>query len=332
MYYSIVSYKYDEHLKKLPSKIKYASFDNASDNCKSSTIQTSLMRLKQKNLWIESVYEKIVKALCHVYKIESEERLQTDDCDYLYFWLYDLLYKNITETHLIYTVISTINHILQNNNGKPICDFDKYNNYNIMKENFTDMKTLFDYSKDYDHIQNDLDKHESFCNMDYRNLLLKYAKVYKTIRRNCIPNIKHYSYCSLFITFFRRNNYFLISELSCTPWENKSNITENGKGTHKNIELYEHMVFDEQNLEYKISNIHSASSSSMVAAPIIIGIIVFSIILLKFTPVRYLLKKKLLGNSKRTRNIIMGKNIIEDYSIHEDIESSKRFNVTNSNI
>ncbi|GAW84242.1 variable surface protein, partial [Plasmodium gonderi] len=75
-----------------------------------------------------------------------------------------------------------------------------------------------------------------------------------------------------------------------------------------------------------------STSKSLVIPPLAIGITVFSIILCKFTPIGYWLKKALVGKSKTKRNIIMDSNIEVDYSMYKNLESPRRFNLSYRNI
>ncbi|GAW84211.1 variable surface protein, partial [Plasmodium gonderi] len=131
------------------------------------------------------------------------------------------------------------------------------------------------------------------------------------------------------------------------------NTDNKGKNEHENVNQYANIKADKQDLKHPeledfvfttenpelsaiidISGSPSDSTSkSMVIPPLAIGISIFSIILCKvFTPIGYWLKKALLGKSKRKHNIIMHRNIIEDYSISEVLDSPRRFNIKYRNI
>ncbi|GAW84628.1 variable surface protein [Plasmodium gonderi] len=371
----------DENLKKLPSKVKYAIFNNASDNYSSCTIEKNVIKLKETNPGIENVYDKIVKVLCHVYNNDSAGSFDTADCDYLYFWLCDLLYRNLTYTNSLYTVMYAINHILQKSNGVSICNFDKYYYYNINKEIFMDFKVLFDYSKDYDKLVQDTTASNGPCSRDYTKLLNQYVIEYNKYKFFCNKEPKHNINCKLFEEFFKNKDPQKLCKLSCNSRNNyykyakqkehHSGVAESGVktveqrtserqqellisglhtspyvdvllgNTNKEVNVQD-LIYDKQELypldiegpqqSAFIDFSASSSSKNMVIPTLLIGITVLSVILGKFTPVGYWLKKALVGKSKGKCNIIMDSNITEDYTIPENLDSSRRFHVRYSNI
>ncbi|GAW84202.1 variable surface protein [Plasmodium gonderi] len=409
----------DEALNSLPSKKKYTIFDIGDVGCdnfhyyklaKESLLGTQLLN---------DAYNKILKALCYIYKAHEARKIGEDDCHYLYFWLGDALDKNLINRISFPTHMETLKFLLNSDDGKKICD---YNKYNMTKQNFMDIKNLFDLLKDYDELKKYFNSPINSCNSNFQIHLDGYVMTYRQCHNSCNDIGNSEDTCKFFKQYFKSKEQMDILNWKCNSEEitgslsarqryhGKSVQTEvqiidaqtqtqsqsqshinlepvpvpdpvpeleielhpdtvrvpqlkheeellrrgTQEGPHMEVQLRktyedeggEHLKYE--NLEHTnlysrdpqssttigISDDPSAFSSpkSMVIAPLVIGITVLSIILCKFTPFGYWLKKALLGKPQRKRNIIMDKNKIEDYSITEDIESLRRFNIKYSNI
>ncbi|GAW84658.1 variable surface protein [Plasmodium gonderi] len=357
--------------KNLPTKEMYAIFDNADDSCESNIIKEYGSKLIDTQKWITNTPEKIVNALCHIYDLNTKGKINSSYCDYLYFWLGDIIYKNIKYNINFTPVIDVIKFILQSNGGMCTYNYDKYN---IDREEFMDIKQLFDYSKDYNELKQVITN--GSCSADYTKLLNKYAFIYSKFELKCSKDHAETKHCEYIKKLFEGKNP---KKLSCNSRKNNDkspNQQEHHSGLPESREkTVEHRTIDQEE-EFRSSGVHpgqqvhillrntneqdlihdnykfnslvikgpmqsaifdfsaSSSSKNMVMPPLVIGITVLSVILCKviFTPVGYWLKKVLVGKSKRKRNIIMDGNITEDYSMYENLESPRRFKLTYSNI
>ncbi|GAW84361.1 variable surface protein [Plasmodium gonderi] len=413
----MIDYLREEILKILPSKINYTIFDDANDNCDGVHFYESVKNLIDKNTTNNVISDKIVKALYYVYKKDEDIGLDTDDCDYLYFWLGDLLYKNLKNRSSFYSIMIILIFLLKNDEGLSICKNNSY--YNITDDNFEDMKILFDFSKDYDILKNYINEYNKSCGDAFQiyfdGLVIKYQEFKNKCRDLSIRNVT----CNVFNDFFNGMNIENLLNLRCTSigilpdsmdeqlqsgrteeeheeealqkiepqlpkytmqyeveGEEVVQIEDSLTETYEYVDnpgnmaedrqldalITEHEHSDESTRKTSIegqSNIHTqseesllsirdpilnvtshissntlaiSSSQSMYIAPFLIGIAVFSIILYKFSPVGYWLKKNLKRKSKMKRNFIMDRNVIEDYTFPNDIDSLSRFDVTYSNI
>ncbi|GAW84492.1 variable surface protein [Plasmodium gonderi] len=349
--------------------------------------------------WRCDVSVKILKALCYEYNERNANKFYSDDSDYLYFWLGDLLDRNS-----LYTVMGTLNFLLKNNSHRSICNYDKYDKYHITYLNFMDIKTLFDFSKDYETLKPYFLKPNKSCNHSFEIYLDECVTKYNSYKNrnndlNCNDDI-----CNPFNDYFNGKNNMDLNNWKCNSVHNADSLgtgqrnlevvsqslaqeeshgleeevvtqqvvcgtreQENAyeivneaedqgnfpesvhmkqvKGdaevspqvrtTQENLNQQGSMTSNGQISAYKHNNdsansirdsefgafsdfLHnpstSSSSKSMVIASLVIGIIVLSIILGK------------------KRNIIMNKNIKDDYTMPEDLYSRRSFNVTYSNI
>ncbi|GAW84541.1 variable surface protein [Plasmodium gonderi] len=360
----IVQHMINGELNELPSKQNYAIFDRGHDTCDASDIQQNLTKLLKTYPDLEKISDKMRNALCFVYNQSMTKNINSEHCDYLYFWLGNIIYNNMIYILNFTSVIYVINFILQNKEGWNICKFDKYNND---REEFMEIKKLFDYSKDYNKLKHVITS--GSCNADYADLLNNYVFTYSSFELKCsnFPNVtKH---CKYFNELFEDKDP---KKLSCnSQYNNYKSVTQ--KQDHRGVaesrvktleqttvkqpqELPRSAVHtglhedaNRQDLNHVNSEFHhsdikdpnqsdiidfsaSSSSKNMVIASLVVGITVLSFVLCKFTPVGYWLKKALVGKPKRKGNIIIDSNITDDYIIPDDLDSSRRFNIRYSNI
>ncbi|GAW84616.1 variable surface protein [Plasmodium gonderi] len=366
-----------DELHKLPSELMYANFYRNVDNCKEYPFYEKAKSSIEKEEWEQNVSSKILNALCYVYNESINKKIDESTCNYLYYWLNDTIYTNIKFQLHSTLVIQVLNFLLQSIDGQNIC---KYDQYNINKENYKDIKILFDFSKDYDMLKKYFSNDYKFCNKDFQDYLYRYIRKYNEFKDICNKPNSRKEICSAFYNYFNRRTEENLSQWKCTlkrsnpnyatQKEEHARVTQpnvqglnivqthavvnadnNGNKEHEYVNQYANMNEDVHDLNHKQSEYFSftkesqelsavidvsgnpsgSTSKSMAIPPLAIGISIFSIILCKFTPVGYWLKKALLGKSKRKRNIIIERNKIEDFSITEDLDSQRRFNISYSN-
>ncbi|GAW82019.1 variable surface protein [Plasmodium gonderi] len=371
----------ENDLKELPSKKVYHSFENADDNCVHSHNYDGVARLINNEEWLNGYHNKIRNVLCYVYEKKSTEQFNSTECDYLYFWLGYVLHSDLIYSIKFRTIMETLKYFLNSVDLGGICTYDNYY-YNIAFDDFMEFKLLFDFSKDYDHLDKLLSKGNRICNRVFRNYLVKYIIIYYKFKNNCNTSNNKDVHCEFFNTLFGRKTQEDLRGWNCILEESNTNHTtqekhqdiaprspdqgiqrretytivnddNQGKQVNQPVSQDAYMNADLQNLIYELSedshlaNVNTkfsplmnildspsanSTSKSIVISSLVIGITVFSILLCKFTPVGYWLKKTIQGKSKRKRNIIIDRNIIEDYAIPEDLDSPRRFNVRYSHI
>ncbi|GAW84209.1 variable surface protein [Plasmodium gonderi] len=417
-------------LNNLPTKVKYDIFDKEVGNCNGSYIENNAKNLLGTKGVLANVSKKIYNALCYSYNQYNIEEFNNTDCDYLYFWLFDMLDKNLIDENSFYNAMLTLKFILENANLST-CNFNKYSN--DRKKN-RDIKHLFDFSKDFFKIEEYVRTPNNPCNDSFNLLLGEYVMKYTQCKNMCSESYDTDESCRAFKEYFKGKDNLNLTQWKCNVVSNvtypatsqlvrlgqpsiqeKLLITEpysleqnriytggeqtseeidgeiggteeegaeikapdtedaeiNGQDTEDTekgvsekagaevphvVKEYEEITaytldvqqLMNENSEESPSGIRDTESSariyfsddalvhspsnSVVTAPLVIGITVFFIILCKFTPTGYWLKKVLVGKYKRKRNIIMNRNKTKDYSILENLDSPRSFNVSYSNI
>ncbi|GAW84402.1 variable surface protein [Plasmodium gonderi] len=210
-----------EDLKKLPSKLMYTIFDKGEDNCENASFwSVSESLLKTYKLPI-NVCDKILKGLCYAYKSNERKAFNLDDCDYLYFWLCDVLHNNLSDRRTFSTVADILIFFLKSKNFTDICKKDKYN---INQGNFREIKLLFDFSKDYDKLREYDPKPNKFCSDSFNLYLSEYILNYYQCRNKCTDSGNEGATCFAFSKYIKDKVKMNIGEWRCNSEKDQSSL------------------------------------------------------------------------------------------------------------
>ncbi|GAW84055.1 variable surface protein, partial [Plasmodium gonderi] len=222
----------DDDLNKLPSKQKYANFNNPDVRCNDASFYKYVESGLNKEKWQKDVSEQILNSLCYIYKKYKSENFNSDDCDYLYYWLNYIIYSNITyQLHSI-RVITILDFLLQNNDGRNICHDNKFN---VNKENYRDIKLLFDFSRDYDTLKNYFNNGYRFCNSDFQKYVNEYIITFNTFNRDCKKQKSSEETCIAFNEYFKDKKDQDLSEWKCNVGVSTDRLIST-EGNHENQE------------------------------------------------------------------------------------------------
>ncbi|GAW84525.1 variable surface protein, partial [Plasmodium gonderi] len=340
----------DDELKELPTNINYAIFDEEKGNCDGVFFYDSVLSRIDTERWIYKTPYHISKALCYVYKKRLENDFDLSICNYLYYWLIDVLYKNLYFRDFFYTNMELFKFLLNCDGGMSICNYD---NYEINQDNFMDIKLIFDFSKDYDKLVEYFRVNDRLCSSNFKKYFDQYIRTYNKYKEKCEKSNNKDTSCRAFENYLKHKDYNIISKWSFTSNGNAhnfssvqkkvsiehTNILQGGYGIEQLKNIYEEVPisvtkgtveirdpvitgYPEEVQEVmitpggKTSYLHShgldryddtqefriisyissntslsSTSNGMVITPILVVIVVFFIILYKFTPFGYWLKK-----------------------------------------
>ncbi|KMZ83291.1 hypothetical protein PVBG_06060 [Plasmodium vivax Brazil I] len=201
----------------LNTNFYYTSLNEASYDCKDEAFYNAAEEKLKSNSWKENASDKILKALCYVYRKMLIQDYERDICKYLYFWLGNILIDKMKHNHVFQDVIRDLFDILKNHKGK-VC---AAHTYHIDVENFKNIKLFFDYSKDYDSYENQITYYNPPCNEKYKNYLKSYVDTYKKFQVKC-PNGRHsYRYCDIFNEYFADKDPEKLSKWTCNIQPNE---------------------------------------------------------------------------------------------------------------
>ncbi|GAW84357.1 variable surface protein [Plasmodium gonderi] len=216
----------DDDLKKLPTKVKYALFDEVKENCDDDSFYRIVNSRIGRENWIYNVSDKIPKALCYVYKKSLANGFDQSICNYLYYWLIDVLYKNLKFRHSIHPIMELFKFLLKRHNGMDICNYD---NYEITQDNFMYIKLIFDFSKDYDKLKEYFRMNHRLCSSEFKKYFDQYIITYNTYKSKCKLSRSKDGPCMAFEKYSKNIDYGIISKWSCTSKGNIRNSSTSQK-------------------------------------------------------------------------------------------------------
>ncbi|CAI7721652.1 PIR protein [Plasmodium vivax] len=206
-------------LNNLRTKHYYYNFDNEIGECDGDVfIETAKSELAMRNELLP-VSEKILKALCFVYKRSMRQNFDKDICKFFYFWLGNILLNKLEKrkrqfyTYIISNIFKSLNSA---GNGK-VCELP---HFYIHENDFDNVKRIFDYSEDYSSYKIQLTEHYPPCNSDYKSYLDAYVETYKKLSDECAATGYHTGYCKEFHYYFQGKDENLLSTWKCNLHEN----------------------------------------------------------------------------------------------------------------
>ncbi|KMZ89369.1 hypothetical protein PVBG_06174, partial [Plasmodium vivax Brazil I] len=137
----------------LRTKYYYGKLNNGMKFCDDYTFYDEATLELIKNPGLHVVSEQILKAMCYMYTEKRHKIFDSDMCKFFYYWLADILINNLNDNHFTSEVLINLYRILNEAGAGKICD--PINSY-IDKDNFENIKLIFDYSEDYESYKLDL--------------------------------------------------------------------------------------------------------------------------------------------------------------------------------
>ncbi|GAW84352.1 variable surface protein [Plasmodium gonderi] len=217
------NYLGEKELSELPSKQQYAIFDKADVSCDDNSFYTLAKNHIQKQPWLKNVSNKILSALCYAHKKNKEGNFKGDDCDYLYFWLGEILDRNLTNRHSFYAVMHTFKYLLESHGGLIICNYDKYD---MTEKNFMDIKHLFDFSKDYDMLKTYFDTPKESCSDSFNIYISERVIKYNACKNSCDVSNRKDVTCSAFDKYFSGKKQMNLLKWTCNSGGNPASLAE----------------------------------------------------------------------------------------------------------
>ncbi|KNA01626.1 hypothetical protein PVNG_05786 [Plasmodium vivax North Korean] len=202
----------DEKLKLLQTKFYYEKLDNGYSGCEYSNYYEAAETELRKNNGLQKVSDKILRALCYVYRQSWRRDSVNDICNFLYYWLGNILLENLDNNLLFTEVILKLFSTLKNDSNDNICELVYAD---IDEDVFKKIKLIFDYTEDYVKYEMDLVNPNRFCNQQYHSHLTTYVKTYKDLYSKCIVEHHTDKYCQAFKKYYDVNKHDHLYNWSC---------------------------------------------------------------------------------------------------------------------
>ncbi|KMZ82300.1 hypothetical protein PVIIG_05741 [Plasmodium vivax India VII] len=217
----------DNDIDILNTNYYYDKLDNGRDDCQNDAFYNKAKLELAKNRGLQDFTDKILKALCYVYKNRLSGFLQNDICNFLYFWLGNILLDKLIAKDLFYEVIFDLFNTLINDDKNKLCTIP--HNY-MYKDDFKDIKTIFDCSENYKSYKEHLLNPRMFCNNNYKTYLNTNKTNYDMFYSHCEVESNGYKYCEAFRKYFPHYKKNLFSEFNCFLKSSEPESENLGKG------------------------------------------------------------------------------------------------------
>ncbi|CAI7724231.1 PIR protein [Plasmodium vivax] len=213
-------YNCDTKLSYLNTNFYYNSLNTRYNDCQDEEFYNTAKEKLKKYTWNMDVSEQISKGLCYVYRKSRRKEPVNNICNFLYFWLGNILIDKMEHNSVFQDVIRDLFDVLTNHKDK-ICTA---HTYHIDVENFKNIKLFFDYSQDYDSYENQITYYNPPCNNNYKEYLKTYVDTYNIFQEECQNKRPSYRYCDLFNKYFANKNRTLLSTWTCNPQDNEPEV------------------------------------------------------------------------------------------------------------
>ncbi|ANQ05771.1 KIR protein [Plasmodium coatneyi] len=197
-------------LRNLPSRLAYDNFNNNWNTwCKDTyvgKIRNSVKTTLQKHPNTDKCLDKVLGAWYYVNKVMfSGSPYHKDRCEYFYYWLGDLISDKLVTGSSFSTFLSDVYNALEKLGVDHKCKkIDEF----IAKSTFTQMRKMYEYYRDYQTIQEQLQRSGNKCDKDYDQHLKDILKAYNGAQSKCTAVGATYSkWCSGFEDMFTEQKY-----------------------------------------------------------------------------------------------------------------------------
>ncbi|GAW84407.1 variable surface protein [Plasmodium gonderi] len=234
----------DDELNNLPTKKAYAAFDKGLVGCDTFHYYLLAKKLLESAHLRNNASDKIFRALCYVYNENKTRKFNSDDCDYLYFWLGDVLYKNKNVENSFYSIMPTLEFFLKRDGGHNICNYRIYDKYIMNEQNFMVIKALYDFSKDYNTLESYFSTPNKSCSDKFRIYLGKCVVIYNASKNRYNDSHGKDKIGMVFVDYFKERREMKLNKLTCNSEENIP-----GLATREQDHGYQEYIYEPEDLQ-----------------------------------------------------------------------------------
>ncbi|ANQ10134.1 Variable surface protein Vir7-like protein [Plasmodium coatneyi] len=219
-----------QDLNKLPSyKDFYKKFNEGCSGCVRGSMGTIEGTLEQCHN-IGELKDKIINACCCMYQIEDSGSTQyMKKCNFLYYWITDILIKEVDSssfTSTLRTVIGALEKFLSEHECQIL------NPKNINKKSIKEEKIVYDFWHNRNPIQTLIKGSGSDCDKKYGNYLKEIESAYSEIYKICEKDTSG-PYCIEFNSKCKQYGPTGQLDLKCPSAQQEGNLAhQGGLGSH----------------------------------------------------------------------------------------------------
>ncbi|SBT57231.1 PIR Superfamily Protein [Plasmodium ovale wallikeri] len=320
---------YENSLKDLPAYKVYSNFEKQNDNNFCQKYFTEVLELQYGHNKIKDLCYNIGGIFKNIYEEFQNKKDIIEKCEYLNFYLYNKIKKNFgsNETTEIEKIISAFFDGWIKIRKQLLEDKCSYKNDigNTDLEKWIDMKSIYDYIKNYNFINTNYSTTEYTCKA-YTKYTENIKKLYEKYKPEC-SQINGYHCYFYYISWDQvPNPNEFINKLKCNEILSTAShrngqytaVTENTGLPHDS-----HPEAKEK-MEDTVTSTHRPFKTSMIIISPMIGILLISSFFYKFSPLGLWLRKKLQRKIyiKHISDKEDAEDLLESTAEHIDINSN----------
>ncbi|SBT74012.1 PIR protein [Plasmodium ovale] len=292
-----VSVHLDIPLSSFPSYISYNDLDRGygiEENDEHSAHWSYVKSWFPNYPSIYSVSEKLLKCFYYVSYMRDSKYSYSERWNYLYYWMGDKILAKLDDTTSFYEVMRMYDFVRNITDSK---SKNIYKEVHISKEDFKNLKKIYDYSQNYPTILNKIRVNDNKCSKSYKEYIQEHSDLYNQLKQKC--SSKEEPCYSIFNYIKENSSHIDLSKLECT--ESESVVTSHGGGRDGLSQTsllpggHEKMLREQdsfsgspsQFMDGSYVNPSSSPSTSHTSFAItfsLLGGLFFSLVLYKFTP------------------------------------------------
>ncbi|KMZ89587.1 hypothetical protein PVBG_03308 [Plasmodium vivax Brazil I] len=255
----------DNYIDILNTKYYYRKLDNGWDICQKDAFYNKAKIELKRNDGLENDSDKILRALCYVYKNRLSDTLDSDKCNFLYFWLGTILLEKLIRKDFFHEIILKLFNTLLDDKDKQICQLP---HSLMLKKDFEDFKLIFDSSEDYKSYSQHLLSPGISCSNKYKSYLDTHINNYSKFYNECELEKNGYEYCKAFSKYFPNNKKNLFSEFNCSLQLDEPKSVKFAEGRERELEqLQEEKSNRESPQKEKLTVAHTSVVESLALPP-----------------------------------------------------------------
>lgn len=172
---------------------------------------------------ISSISEKLLECFYYVSYMRATKYSYSERWNYLYYWMGDKILAKLDDTTSFDEVMHMYDFVRNITDSKSI---NIYKDVHISKDDFKNLKKIYDYSQDYPTILNKISVNDNKCSKSYKDYIQEHSDLYNQLKQKC--SSKHEPCYSIFNYIKENSSNIDLSKLECT--ESESVVTSHAEG------------------------------------------------------------------------------------------------------
>ncbi|KMZ99258.1 hypothetical protein PVNG_02141 [Plasmodium vivax North Korean] len=160
---------------------------------------------------ITDIYYTLINGLCYAsYNMKGDEPDYDKRWDFLYYWIGEKIFEKLKIESNFQDIMHILDHVkLKFDKNKYKYDFSE-----ISKNEFTQLKFIFDYVQDYETIQRTISQDNVECSTKFSEHIIECFQKYNALKSRCASSKD--KFCQIFKNIIEQNGNKELTELKCS--------------------------------------------------------------------------------------------------------------------